>query len=262
LVILPWEGSVFTVSVIDPSGTATNNDLSDAFKDGVLVNAEGRVTVKPFGLVGHQLLGGGWSNKERLSLQQDPSNLARLLLTEQFPRLADPGPILERLLERFFPSLLVPTQPINRVNYTWSVYYNFDQYLWSPAGHPDQGIGVFFRFGASDGVANPIKYAYNVGIGGKGIVPGRPSDNFGIGWARTELSGNFVPFLSQQLRLGLGHEDAIEMYYNASFAPWFSAALDLQIIDQALERTLNASGNGLRDMNTAVVLGLRFYTRF
>jgi hypothetical protein len=27
-----------------------------------------------------------------------------------------------------------------------------------------------------------------------------------------------------QLRLGLGQEDAIEMYYNASFAPWFSAA--------------------------------------
>ena len=36
----------------------------------------------------------------------------------------------------------------------------------------------------------------------------------------------------------------------------------LQIIDQALERTLNASGNGLRDMHTAVVLGLRLYARF
>ena len=63
----------------------------------------------------------------------------------------------------------------------------------------DLGIGVFFRFGASDGVANAIKYAYN---------------------------------------LGLGHEDAIEMYYNAVFAPWLSATLDLQIIDQALERRL------------------------
>jgi carbohydrate-selective porin OprB len=83
-----------------------------------------------------------------------------------------------------------------------------------------------------------------------------------IGWARTELSGNFVPFLRQQLRLGLGQEDAIEMYYNASFAPWFSAALDLQIIDQAVERTLDLSGRGLRDMSTAIVVGLRVYTRF
>jgi hypothetical protein len=127
-------------------------------------------------------------------------------------RITTPGPILTRFLERFFPSLLVPTQPLNQVGYTWSVYYNFDQYLWSPEGAPGRGIGVFFRFGASDGVANPIKYAYNVGIGAKGLVPGRPCDNFGIGWARTECSGNFVPFLRQQLRLGLGHEDAIELF--------------------------------------------------
>jgi porin len=122
LVLLPWEGAVFTVAALDPSGTATDNNLGDAFQDGVLVTAEGRVTIKPFGLVGHQLLGGGWSNKERVSLEQDPSNLARLLATQQFPRLADPGPVLTRFLERFFPALLVPTQPLNRVGYTWSVY--------------------------------------------------------------------------------------------------------------------------------------------
>jgi porin len=93
-------------------------------------------------------------------------------------------------------------------------------------------------------------------------VPGRPCDNFGIGWARTELSGNFVPFLRQQLRLGLGHEDAIELYYNAAITPWLNAAFDLQIIDQAFERKLNASGSQIRDLNTAVVLGLRVYSRF
>ena len=51
--------------------------------------------------------------QERVALEQDPSNLARLLATNQFPRLADPGPVLTRFLERFFPSLLVPTQPLN-----------------------------------------------------------------------------------------------------------------------------------------------------
>jgi len=261
-VILPWDGAVFTVSALDPSGTATNNDLSDAFNDGVLVAAEGRVTIKPFGLLGHQLLGGIWSNKERISLVQDPSNIGRTVLNNQFPRLADPGPVLAQFLARFFPELLAPTQPLNQVGYTWSVYYNFDQYLWSPEGVSDRGIGVFFRFGASDGVANPVKYAYNVGIGAKGLWSWRPCDNFGIGWARTELSDNFVPLLRQQLRLGLGHEDAIELYYNAAITPWLNAALDLQIIDQALERTLHASGAPLRDMNTAVVLGLRVYARF
>ena len=260
-VVLPWEGAQFSVSVVDPSGTPTNNDISEAFQDGVLVGAEGRFTIKPFGLVGHQLVGFGWSNKTRTSLEQDPSNIARGLATHQFPRLSDPGPVLRRILERFFPQLLVPVRPLAKVDYTWSIYYNFDQYLWSPAGRPDQGIGVFFRFGASDGVANPVKYAYNVGFSGNGIVPGRPRDSFGLGWARTELSNNFVPFLRQQLDLGLNKEDAIEMYYNASITKWLNATLDLQIIDQALDKKLDSSGR-LTNMGTAVIGGLRLYTRF
>jgi porin len=227
----------------------------------VLVSAEGRVEIKPFGLVGHQLGGFGWSNKQRLALAQDPSNIARQFLTNQFPRLTDPGPILRRMLERFFPELLVPVQPLKTVNYTWSIYYNFDQYLWSPQGQPDKGIGMFFRFGASDGVANPVKYAYNVGVGGKGIVPGRPDDSFGIGWAHTQFSGNFVPFLRDNLDLGLSKEDAVEMYYNASVTKWLTATLDLQIINPALKKTLDSAGQ-LKDVNTALVAGLRLYARF
>ena len=227
----------------------------------MLVSAEGRVEIKPFGLVGHQVVGFGWSNKERVALEQDPSNIFRQFLTNQFPRLNDPGPILRRMIERFFPELLVPVQPLKTVNYTWAIYYNFDQYLWSPQGQPDKGIGTFFRFGASDGVANPVKYAYNVGLGGKGIVPGRPQDSFGIGWARTQFSGNFVPFLRQQLDLGFSKEDAVEMYYNASITKWLTATLDLQIINPALKKTLDSAGQ-LRDVNTAVVAGPRLYARF
>ena len=262
LIFLPWEGAQFTVAVIDPSGTPTNNDITEAFSDGVLVNAEGRVTIKPFGLVGHQLLGFGWSNKERLKMQQDPDNLIRFLLEKRFTRLADPGPLLRRILARFFPELLVPVQPANKTENTWAVYYNFDQFLWSPKGQPDKGIGAFFRFGISDGIANPIKYAYNVGLGGKGIVPGRPADTFGIGWARTQMSDNFIPFLRQRLNLGLDKEDAVEMYYNVAITKWLTATVDLQIIDPALKKTLDSSSQRLRNMDTSVVGGLRLYSRF
>ena len=261
LVFLPWQGATFTVAVIDPNGTATNNDISEAFSTGVLVNAEGRVTIKPFGLVGHQLLGMVWSNKERRSLQQDPDNLARFLLDTRFPRLSDPGPILGAIQGRFFPAPLVPAQQVNTTANTWSVYYNFDQFLWSPEGQPDKGIGAFFRFGISDGIANPVKYAYNVGLGGKGIVPGRPRDTFGIGWARTQMSSDFVPFLRQRLNLGLDKEDAVEMYYNFSVTKWLNATLDLQVIDPALNKFLDSSGR-LQNMNTSVVGGLRIYSRF
>ena len=261
IVAIPWEGAVLSALALDPSGTPTNSDVTEAFRDGVMVLASAKFSVKPFDRVGHQGVQVMWSNKERFSLTQDPSNIAKIALFNQFPRLADPGPILERILERFFPQLLVPVQPANRKNDTWAVFYNFDQYLWQPAGDPKRGIGVFFTFGATDGNPNPIKYSYNVGIGGNGVVPGRPNDNFGIGWARTEFSSNFVPFLRQRLDLGLDHEDAVEMYYNAALTPWLNATVDLQVVNPGLKKTLDSS-NRLTDVNTAVVAGARLYVRF
>jgi porin len=261
VVVVPWEGAVFTASILDPSGTPASNDLGTIFEDGVGVGAEGRVTIKPFGLVGHQLLGGYWSNKERLTVEQDPTNVARFLLTERFPRLSDPGPVLQRILERFFPQLLVPVQPAKTQDYTWTIYYNFDQYLWSPKTDPNKGIGVFFRFGASDGKVNPIKYTYNVGVSGNGVVPGRPFDTFGVGWSRIEFSDDFVPFLRDALHLGLDHEDAIELYYNVAVTRWLGLTVDLQIVEPGLKKTLTSSGQ-LKDVDTAVVGGLRAYVRF
>ena len=260
IVVVPWEGAVFTAIAEDPSGTPGSNNLGKAFDDGVAVAAEGHVTIKPFGLVGHQLVGGYWDNKERLTVQQDPSNIARLFLTERFPRLEDPGPVLRRLLERFFPQLLVPAQPATTQNYTWTVYYNFDQYLWNPGSDPTKGVGMFFRFGASDGQVNPIKYAYNVGFSGNGIVPGRPADTFGLGWSRLQFSNNLAPFLRDTLNLGLDHEDAVELYYNAAVTKWLGLTVDLQIVDQGLKKTL--SNGQLKDVDTAVVGGLRAYVRF
>jgi porin len=261
LVVLPWEGVILSALVLDPSGTVVNNDLTDAFDDGVMVLASAQVAITPFGLRGTQRAGVMWSNKERLSLTQDPVNLGRFLLTERFPRLGDPGPVLRRILERFFPELLVPVQPANRKDSTWAMFYGFDQYFWHPGGDRTRGIGIFFTFGASDGEVNPIKYTYSMGVGGKGAIPSRPRDTFGIGWARTEFSGNFLPLLRQQLRLGLEREDAIELYYSASITPWLNVTADLQIVDPALTKNLGSSGR-LEDAGTAVVAGLRLQARF
>jgi porin len=260
-VLLPWPGVTVSALVADPSGTATNNDVTEAFRDGVMAVAFAQAAIKPFGLVGHQKVYYLWSNKERLSLDQDPTNLARLLIRRLLPTFNDPGPVLQRILEQRFPSLLEPIEPLNQKSDTWGIAYTFDQYLWQPAGDPTRGIGVFFTFGASDGNPNPVKYSYAMGIGGKGVVPGRPNDDFGIGWARTQFSSKFVPFLRQQLDLGLDREDAVEMYYNAALTPWLNATADLQIVEPGLKKVLGPN-NQLRDMHTAVVAGLRFYVRF
>jgi porin len=260
VVALPWKDVALSVLVLDPSGTVMNNDVTEAFDDGVMVLGTGQVAITPFGLRGTQRAGFMWSDKKRLSLDQDPSNLARFLLTERFPRLGDPGPALRRILERFFPQLLVPVQPAKREDSTWAMFYGFDQYLWHPGSDRSRGVGVFFNFGASDGKANPIKYSYSMGVGGKGVVPGRPHDTFGVGWARTEFSDDFLPFLREQLRLGLEREDAVEIFYNASITAWLNATVDLQVIEPALTRTLGSSG--LESVDTTVVAGLRLYMRF
>lgn len=261
IVALPWEGVTLSALVLDPSGTPTNSDVSEAFRDGAMVLASAKVAVKPMGLVGHQGVQMMWSDKTRASLTQDPSNIGRGLLAGQFPRLDDPGPALRRILERFFPGLLVPVEPVNKKSDTWAVFYHFSQYLWQPKDDPKRGIGVFFTFGATDGNPNPLKYTYNMGIGGNGVVPGRPNDNFGLGWARTDFSSEFVPFMRRQLDLGLDHEDVIEMYYNASVTQWLNATLDLQVIEPGLKKALDSSGN-LKDVNTTVIAGLRLWVRF
>lgn len=52
---------------------------------------------------------------------------------------------------------------------------------------------------------------------------GRADDSFCLGVARTQFSSDFVPFLRQQLNLGLQHVEAIEMYYNAAITQWLNA---------------------------------------
>ena len=258
---LPTPDIVLTAIALDPNGTATSNSLSKTFDSGAMVVGSGQMTIRPSGLVGHQNLGFSWSNKERYSLEQDPSNLAALLLQQRFPRLGDPGPVLEQILARYFPGLIVPAQPANRESSTWSVSYAFDQYLWQPKGDAKHGIGVFFSVGVSDGNPNPIKYALTAGVGGKGVL-GRPDDSFGVGIARTQFSSAFVPMLRERLNLGLDHEDAFEAYYNLAVTGWLTATADLQIIDPALKKALDPTGLGLVNVDTATVVGLRLRARF
>ena len=128
----------------------------------------------------------------------------------------------------------MPAQPPNHENSSWAVSYAFDQYLWQPDGNPHHGVGFFFAFGASDGNPNPIQYSFLTGIGGNGVVAGRPDDTFGLGLARIEFSNAFLPFLRQQLNLGLQSENAFEAYYNFAVTPWFNLSADLQVVNSAL----------------------------
>jgi porin len=261
VIVIPREDLLLSVTALDPTGTPDNNNIGKAFSQGVEVVGSGTLTIKPYGLLGHQTLGFEWNNENRFSLTQDPTNLGTFLLQTRFPRLANPGPVLEGILARRFPNLLVPARPPNRSESSWAFDYTFDQYLWQPDGNPHHGIGLFFGFGASDGNPNPIQYSFLGGLGGKGVVPGRPDDNFGVAFARTEFSSAFLPFLRQQLNLGLQREDAIEMFYNVALTPWLNVTGDLQIVKPGIKKALN-NASQLAGIDTAVVAGARVRVRF
>lgn len=254
---VPSPDVTLSVMLLDPSGTIKSDDLSEAFDDGVFAVATGEVKTNLFGFTGNQGLLLYWSNKERTSLVQDPSNIACLLLNEKYPRLGD----LFELLGGVAPPCLVDPAALNKENDTWTAVYSAEQFLWQPSGDPKRGIGVFYSAGVSDGRANPIKYSYTLGLVGKGVVPGRANDDFGIGWSRAEFSDNFVPSLRNTFDLGLNHEDAVEMYYKAAVTPWLDVSPSLQIINSGVNKAIDSSGN-VKDLDTTYLVGVRVGIRF
>ncbi len=121
---------------------------------------------------------------------------------------------------------------------TWAVYYNAHQYL---RGDPEGGFGIFARFGISDGNPNPVKWNVAGGLGGKGLVPRREQDTWGVGAFYLGLS-------HEDLLKGLdiGDEVGAELFYNIALTPWLHVTPDAQMIESALPRT-----------DTVWVLGIR-----
>jgi porin len=200
VVILPGktpDDAEITLTALDPNGVPNSAGFDTLGDDGTVFNGEARVKTHFFGRTGHQLVGGIYSDKLYTSLNQ---NLRLILDNRQ----------------------LVQTSG------SWSVYYNFDQYLYqtrSQAGK-DQGWGVFGRFGAADNDTVPVQYFWSVGIGGKGMIDGRPNDGFGIGYYNSTASSASVPAF-----LGLRDEWGVEAFYNIALTPWCQLTPDIQYID-------------------------------
>lgn len=247
--------------VLDPNGTIKDNDVGDAFDGGVTALFSADLKVKPGGLPGHQNLTFTGSTKDRTSLIQNPANVGRIFLEERYPLLGDPGPILSEIFDEL--GISPNADPLNTEGKTWAAIYSFEQFVWQPAGNPAGGIGVFFSAGVSDGNPNPVKSSYSAGLVGKGVVPNRPHDQFGIGWARANYSDDFLRELRNlPINLGLDYEDAIELYYNFAVTPWMSVSPSLQVITPALNKSFDAGSQSFKDIDTTYIAGVRVGIRF
>jgi len=184
-----------------------------------------------FGLTGHQLVGSMYSTKNFASLDQSL---------------------------RF----IIENRTIEEKNNSWCFYYNFDQYVYEPKR--GEGIGVFGRFGVSDGNPNPIHHFYSIGIGGKGVVPGRTLDSFGLGYYYVDIRNpKFIgPVATREF---LRDEYGVEAYYNIGITPWMKLTPDIQVIRPAQKKQIVGQDiltASLKDVDTATVIGLRLQLIF
>ncbi len=205
---------MFTFSVLNPTNTANRSGFSELFSEGVSMAAELRVPTEFFEKPGHQLLGATWSSRDYVSLGQDPR-------------------------------VVLPNVPISRTDGSWSVYWNFDQYLHVDANDPTRGWGVFGRAGIADDSANPIAWFLSFGLGGNSSISGREADTMGVGWFYTGTSNKIGPLLTGLLG-EIGDGQGVELFYNIAITPNLYLTPDLQVLIPAREQ-----------IDPAVVLGLR-----
>jgi porin len=219
MVILPTGNPhefIITTSVMDMEGKASTSGFDTVFEGGTSFTAEGRYTTHFFNLTGHQLVGGMYSDRLYTSVDQNLRNF------------------------------IIPGLPIQPASGAWAGYYNFDQYIYQPDPKSDMGLGVFGRFGISDGEANPIKYSMSLGLSGKGLIPGRKNDQFGVGYYR--LCKADSPALDT---LGFRESQGFEAYYEFAITPAVFFTPDIQVIQPSQQH-----------VDTACVLGFRLTTKF
>jgi porin len=218
--------AIVTAMVLSATGKPSTAGFDEL--DGPILSGGGRVRTGFFGLTGHQVLGALYSDKTYTSIDN------RLGFVIENRRLAPKTG-------------------------TWTMYYNFDQYLYQPDREKDQGFGLFGRFGASAGDPVPVQYFYSIGIGAKGPIESRPFDQCGIGYFYSSINNPTLqlPFTTKKF---LRDEWGFEAYYNVALTPWLFATPDIQVIGPSQKRQIGTGLGALRNgepVDTATVLGFR-----
>jgi len=214
---------IMNFSVMSATGSASTAGFDDL--NGAIFVGQGRVRTDFFGMTGHQLVGGLYSNKKYTSIDQ---------------------------------RIDIENRGLAAKRDTWAVYYNFDQFLYESEKGSGKGVGLFGRFGASEGNPIPEQYFYSIGVGGKGMLPGRDYDRFGIGYYYASVRNPTLEINLLQPRSAsfLRDEWGFEAFYNLALTPWMLVTPDVQVVGPSQKR----AGPDLRSLEyigTATVLGVR-----
>jgi porin len=213
------EPATYSLWVYDPNSSVNTPAVEDAFADGVTIRGSVSFPVTIAGRSGHQGFAASYSNKE--------------------------GTDLETLDDIYLPPF---SSSVVLKNDRYYFNYTFDQYLYQSQENPKEGVGLFGQFGISDGNPNKLHWMAFGGVGGTGLIPGRSSDNWGVGYYYAAWSPDLKDSL--EFTLKMWDEQGWEIFYNFAVTRWLVLGADLQIINPSLAD------------ETAVFCGLRTVVRF
>lgn len=191
----------FTFSLIDPNDHSTDAGLSDLFADGVTFAPALNLSAKYLGKTAKHSVGGAITTKAYTPF-------------DAIHQAIIPGP---------------PINPVEPQRGSWSMNYTFRQYLVERAAR--DGWGVFGQLSFADQATSPVTTFFDVGLGGNGLIPSRPRDEFGLSYGYTDMSDvlkDNLDLLPIGGRLQVEHQ--LEMFYNVHLAPWLQLTGDVQIL--------------------------------
>jgi porin len=182
----PTKWLTIATSIGDPN--SSSNDVEWFDGEGYDLLHQWQFMARPFGKPGMYSVGIAYRDKEQSTIKQDP---------------ASPGTETDQK--------------------DWAFYANFNQWLYQNPANPHQAIGVFGRFGATDGDVNIIERHYSLGMSSDGMIPYRPNDVFGIvGWYNS---------FSDDLAAGTADDSkGFEAYYRFQVTPWAQVSPDIQYL--------------------------------
>ncbi len=218
LAVMQEQEPIFTFMVMDALNTPTTSGFDTLFSKGSVLLASAILPVELNGLRGHHAIGGAWSSRSYVELDQSP-----------FVLLPPPVGV-----------------PVNRSSGSWGLFYNFDQALWASPDNPKQQIGVFAQTGIADRQTSPLSWFTSIGISGTSLLPNRCQDTWGVGYFYLGVSDTLQTTLAPFPAANLRDEQGVELYYNIAVTPWMHITPDLQIIEPSRVASETSLVAGLR----------------
>jgi porin len=133
----------------------------------------------------------------------------------------------------------------------WAISWSGWQYLFSEEGSGAvdprngrqdlQGLGVFAQLGIADEDTNPVSWSITGGLSGRGSIPGRDADTWGVGYFYNELQD-----LDRRLLVFEDSVSGVEAYYDIALSGWASLTLDAQWLRSAIPSVDDATILGAR----------------